>query len=186
MYCTSLGSIIYITFNHLYNIIYEKEGDYYQATWRGNGDTTIRFKYNLWGNDGGRTALALTPYVKLPTSQRGTGNNSIEGGIVVPFGLELPKNFHVGLTARYGQVRNFAQSGYHSEIGSSVAVEHDLLGRDLSGYVEFFSSVSDESGANWIGTLDLGLTYALTRNVQLDAGVSLGVTPCRMLFSTSG
>ena len=31
-------------------------------------------------------------------------------------------------------------------------------------------------GGPWVGTVDLGFTYALTSNVQLDAGVNAGVT----------
>ena len=46
----------------------------------------------------------------------------------------------------------------------------------LGGYVEFFSLVSAERGADWIGTVDAGLTYALTDDIQLDAGVNVGVT----------
>lgn len=37
---------------------------------RGFGDTVTRVKWNLWGNDGGRTAFALMPYLKWPTARR--------------------------------------------------------------------------------------------------------------------
>jgi hypothetical protein len=47
---------------------------------------------------------------------------------------------------------------------------------NLSGYLEFFSLVSAERAAPWVATLDAGLTYALTENVQLDAGVNVGLT----------
>src|SRR5688572_4137918 len=36
---------------------------------RGFGDMIPRLKINLWGNDGGRTAFAIMPYLKLPTNQ---------------------------------------------------------------------------------------------------------------------
>jgi hypothetical protein len=44
-----------------YNIVHEKEGDYYSASYHGYANTTLRVKYNLLGNDRGRTALALNP-----------------------------------------------------------------------------------------------------------------------------
>ena len=47
---------------------------------------------------------------------------------------------------------------------------------NLAGYVEFFSLVSTESGSEWAGSVDFGLTYTLTENLQLDAGVNLGIT----------
>jgi hypothetical protein len=36
--------------------------------------------------------------------------------------------------------------------------------------------VSTEDGAEWVGTVDIGFTYGLSANVQLDAGVNIGVT----------
>ena len=50
------------------------------VTRRGFGDTTVRLKYNLWGNDSGATALAVMPYVKVPTSDAGLGNELLRRG----------------------------------------------------------------------------------------------------------
>src|SRR5882672_2873801 len=57
---------------------------------RGFGDVTTRLKYNFWGNDGGKTAFAAMPFVKLPTNQDELGNNSVEGGLILPLAVELP------------------------------------------------------------------------------------------------
>src|SRR5438093_4666110 len=59
-------------------------------TQSGFGDITPRIKLNLWGNDSAPTAFAVTPFVKLPTSQDRLGNNSVEGGTVFPFSVQLP------------------------------------------------------------------------------------------------
>ncbi len=40
----------------------------------------------------------------------------------------------------------------------------------------FLALVSTSPNADWIGTFAFGTTYKLTRNIQLDAGVNLGVT----------
>ena len=39
------------------------------TTQSGFGDFTTRLKVNLWGDDGGKTAFALLPYVTFPTTQ---------------------------------------------------------------------------------------------------------------------
>ena len=52
---------------------------------------------------------------------------------------------------------------------------HAIVGK-LSGYVEFFSNVSTESDPDWIATLDFGVTYEVHRNLQLDAGINIGLT----------
>jgi hypothetical protein len=141
----------------------------------GFGDITVRLKRNLFGNDGGQAALGVMPYVKLPTSQDDIGSGRVEGGVILPLGLDLPAGFGLGLMSQVDLLRDGTGDGYHPEFIHSITVSHSLVG-NLSGYVEFFSSVSTESGSEWVGTVDLGLTYGLTENVQLDAGVNLGVT----------
>ena len=142
---------------------------------RGLGDLTIRMKYNFWGDDGGPTAFGAIPFVKLPTSQDKLGNNRVEGGLIFPLAVELPRGFGMGLMTELDVNRDNAGKGYHFEFVNSITFSHDLVGR-LAGYVEFFSAASSERDADWVGTADLGLTYGLTENVQLDAGVNFGVT----------
>ena len=64
---------------------------------------------------------------------------------------------------------------YHEEFVNSITFEHEIAGK-LEGYCEFFSAVSTERDSRWIGTVDLGLTYALAKNLQLDCGCNVGVT----------
>src|SRR5207253_837110 len=55
----------------------------------GFGDMAARMKFNVLGNDRGPFALALLPFVKLPTNQDQLGNRSVEGGLKVPYSLEV-------------------------------------------------------------------------------------------------
>ena len=142
---------------------------------RGFGDLVTRVKWNLWGNDGGATAFALMPYLKLPTNQDQLGNHHVEGGLIAPLAVELPGGWGMGLMTQLDLVRDTTSRGNHPEFVNTITLGHDIIG-DLGGYVEFFSSVSTERGSGWVGTVDLGLTYALTKNIQLDAGINIGVT----------
>ncbi len=142
---------------------------------RGFGDISPRLKWNLWGNDGGSTALALLPFAKLPTNQDDLGNDSVEGGLIVPLSVALPFDWSMGVMSEVDFIRDSLGSGYHAEFINSITFGHELCA-DLAGYVEFFSLVSAEGGSDWIGTVDIGLTYALTDDIQLDGGVNLGVT----------
>jgi hypothetical protein len=141
----------------------------------GFGDITSRLKINLWGNDGGTTALAVMPYVKFPTSQDDIGNNSIEGGLIVPMAVELPHGFGLGLMTQVDFVRDVDDSDLHTEFVNTITVGRDLVG-NLGGYIEFYTAVSTEDDADWVGTIDVGLTYGWTENLQLDAGINIGVT----------
>lgn len=141
----------------------------------GFGDITPRLKINLWGNDDGRTACALMPFLKVPTNQQALGNDDLEGGLIVPLAIELPAGFGMGLMAQLDLARNAADDGHHPEFTNTATISRDLVG-PVAGYVELFSQVSAEAGSDWIGTVDVGLTYAIAPNWQLDAGVNLGVT----------
>lgn len=142
---------------------------------RGFGDIIPRLKWNIWGNDGGPAALAVMPFVKLPTNQDDLGNNSVEGGVIVPLAVQLPYDWSMGLMTELDWVHDSVGSGHHAEFVNTITLGRDIIG-DLAGYAEFFSLVSTESGSDWVGTVDLGLTYGLTDDIQLDAGVNLGIT----------
>lgn len=141
----------------------------------GFGDLLLRCKTNLWGNDGGPTALAVMPFVKLPTNQSGLGNEAVEGGIIFPFAMDLPNDWGFGAQAEVDHLQDSDSSDYHQEFINTVTVSHDIAGK-LAGYVELFSNVSTEPGAKWIATFDFGFTYAVTRDIQLDAGINIGLT----------
>lgn len=143
----------------------------------GRGDLTIRLKHNLWGNDDGDTALALMPFVKLPTAKTGIGNNGVEGGLIVPLAISLPHEWGMGLMTQYTYARNdpATDSKYHHEFINSVTVSHDIVGK-LGGYAEIWTQVSTERGSRFQATADFGLTYAISDNIQLDGGVNVGLT----------
>jgi hypothetical protein len=141
----------------------------------GFGDVTTRLKYNVWGNDGGKTAFAAMPFLKLPTNQDDLGNDSVEGGMIFPLAAELPHGFGMGAMTEFDFNRDEAGDEHHAEFINTITFSHDIAGR-LAGYMEFYSAVSTERGSDWVGTFDLGLTYGLTANVQLDGGVNVGVT----------
>jgi hypothetical protein len=142
----------------------------------GFGDITTRLKVNFWGNDGGPTALAMMPFVKFPSNQDALGNDAVEGGVIFPLAVELPRGWGMGLMTEVDFLRNEPDDrGYHASFINSITFSHDICGK-LGGYVEFFSELSTEKDSPWIGTVDLGLTYALTDDIQLDTGVNIGVT----------
>ena len=141
----------------------------------GFGGVVLRTKVNVWGDDAGRTALAVMPFVQFPTGSDNLGSDTFAGGLIVPLAVGLPAGWKMGVMTEFDFNENANAQGRHTEFINSVTFGHDLYGQ-LAGYVEFFSRVSDETGADWVGTVDVGLTYALNADAQLDMGVNLGVT----------
>ena len=143
----------------------------------GFGDTIVRLKWNLLGNDSGDVAIGLMPFVKIPSasSHLADKNESVEGGLIVPFAVALPHDIGLGFMFQVNRARNESDGGNHAEFISSATASHDLIG-ELAGYAEFYSESSAEAGAEWVATADAGLTYGLTTNVQLDLGANVGLT----------
>jgi hypothetical protein len=141
----------------------------------GFGDTTLRLKVNLFGNNSGDVAFALMPFIILPTNSGGTGHKFYEGGLIAPLSVSLPGDWDMGTMFQYNRMKNGSDDNFHDEYVTSITFGHDIIG-DLSGYVEFWNSISSESGSEWTATADFGLTYRITPVIQLDAGVNVGVT----------
>jgi Putative MetA-pathway of phenol degradation len=140
----------------------------------GFGDVTTRLKINLWGNDGGPTAFALMPYVKLPLDASNLRNGHTEGGLILPLAVELPGGWGMGLMTEVDFVSDDA-GGHDTEWVNSITLNHGIT-KELSGYVEFFAVTGNAPGFDWQGQVDVGFTYGLTDNVQFDFGCNFGVT----------
>jgi len=152
------------------------------ATQSGFGDFTTRLKVNLWGDDGGKTAFALLPYVKCPTSTDNLGNHAVEGGVIFPLAVSLPHDFDLSLETAASLMKNDENGGYHEEFIASASLDHQIIGK-LSGFVEWFSDFATERHAGWVGTVDTGLEYLLTKNIQLDCDCYFGVTPAAAAYN---
>jgi Putative MetA-pathway of phenol degradation len=158
-----------------YNHVSEREVGFSEVTRRGFGDTTLRLKFNCWGNDSGQTALALMPFGVFPTSDQGLGNDNFEGGFLVPFSVALPWKFFLGLSGSIALTRSNAEQYNHKEFTGGVALSRQLFA-DFEGYLECFNAATTQKGIGRATTFNLGLVYWLSDNLQLNAGVDLGLT----------
>lgn len=162
--------LVYGAFSHV-----RTSGRGVSETERGFGDLVVRYKQNLWGNDGGKTAFAVMPFVKIPTNNVAGLNDDVEGGIIVPLAVDLGNGMGLGLMTEVDFLKAESGGGYEPTFVNSATVSFELTQR-LGMYVEAFVERSAESGAETIVTFDTGFTYAVTDHLQLDAGVNIGVT----------
>jgi outer membrane putative beta-barrel porin/alpha-amylase len=146
----------------------------------GFGDLTLRNKYNLWGNDAGPTAFGLMPFVTLPTASEGFGADHVEGGLIVPFGLEGPLGWELGTMAELDAV--WREDAYAGELLLTGTVGHDIW-KELGGFVEVVSTVPLDGEAAELGA-NSGLTLGLSDDVIIDAGVRVGLNAAAEDFSS--
>jgi hypothetical protein len=149
------------------------------VTQRGIGSVTLRAKYNLWGNDGpskpGDTALALLPYVTIPTDRsNGISDSEASFGLIVPVALELGGGFGLGLNAAANFTRESSAAPYDAAILTSASLGYEW-NDTLASYAEVVWEFS-RGGQGDAVTLDTGLTIALAKNWQFDMGVNIGAT----------
>jgi hypothetical protein len=141
----------------------------------GFGSTQLRVKFNLWGNDEGETALAVMPFVQFPTAGDDLASDHVEGGVIVPFSMELPRGFNLGLMAEIDVVRDENDESYGVEFLHTVNVNRTIVG-DLGGYVEYIGIAPADTGGGYLALIGTGLTYGLSEDVQLDFGLNFGLS----------
>ena len=144
-------------------------------TVRGVSDTTVRFKFNFIGNDGGKFALGLIAGVKIPTNSAQLGNRAYEPGIGVPFNYNLPAGFSLFGGTAINVIKLDDRSGRRVLWNNTLGVTRTIVG-NLSGYLESYAGFSSVRGYPWIGTANVGLVYLVTPNFAVDVSTFFGLT----------
>lgn len=140
----------------------------------GFGDVQTRLKINLWGNDSGSTAFAMMPFVKWPLAKSSLRNGETEGGVIFIVGCKLPGDWSSAVMTEADFVSS-GIGGYDTEFVNSITFSHAIVGK-LAGYLELFTVASTARDSRWQGQADVGFTYGLNDNTQLDFGCNFGVT----------
>ncbi len=137
----------------------------------GAGDTTLRAKLNLGGNDGGNFAWGLMADLKLPTARRGLGNRKFEGALTLPVAFELGGGWG-GAAMTAVELTYTDAARYRPTWINTVTVGRDLTEK-IGGFLELTSAAGD---GPHVATFNCGLTRSLSANAQLDCGVNVGLS----------
>ena len=141
-------------------------------TVEGFSDLQVRLKINLWGNDGGRTALAFFPFIKIPTGSD-LSNDNVEGGIILPFSVELNERFALGLMAEADFVYDEESRSYETEFVHTAVLGMSVTEK-IGAYLEYVG-VAGSSQFDYQASVSAGLTYGVSKDVQLDVGGRVGL-----------
>lgn len=140
----------------------------------GIGDVYVRAKYRFYESNDTYTAVAVLPYVKIPTNSGGVGNDSVEGGVIVPFKTELLGGFDFAAMAELSFLRNDNHDGYDSYWFGSAYLHRQLL-KGIGLYGE--AAVAKSSGgAPWEGAVGFGATLAVSERAWWDFAVYRGIS----------
>jgi Putative MetA-pathway of phenol degradation len=141
----------------------------------GFGDVTVRYKQRLTP-DQRRVQVAIIPFVKLPTAKRGIGNGKLEGGVAVPVSLGIGGGITATLGPELDVLADGDGDGRHLALVNLVNLSGTVAPRlTLAG--ELWSNLNfDPAGTVKQASADAALAYAMSNDVQLDAGANFGLT----------
>jgi len=156
------------------------------STLWGIGDTFVRAKVNLWGNDGGSSAAALIPFVKAPSAPIGIGNGAVEEGLIAPLALSLPNDFTLLLVPEIDALKNSLDNSRHGNFIFDVNLSREVI-KNVTAYVELWSDYNDDPAVKTTQvSFDMALAWVVIPNVQLDVGANFGlnsVTPAVQVYT---
>ena len=138
----------------------------------GFGDVTLRLKKNLWGNDGGKTALALMPYLTIPTGA-GLSGDRWAGGLIVPLGVALSDRVALGVMAELDVVPDTTSNGYDLQFLHSATLGFAVT--DQFGVYTELVGIAGGGGTEYQALFNSGITLSMTDNLMFDAGVRIGL-----------
>ena len=135
----------------------------------GFGGITLRVKQNLWGNDNGQSALAILPFINIPTGNDG----KFSGGIVMPFALSLPHGWNFGSQIEADITEGIMNNNYYFNFLASATISHPLF-KNFDFFAEGVLSRDNEL-ETYEYFLDGGFVFALSPAIHIDTGIYYGL-----------
>ncbi len=139
----------------------------------GFSDIIVRLKVNFWGNDEGKTALAILPFVKIPTGTS-VSNGRVAAGVSLPFGWDINEKVGLGVMPQLDVVYNETTRTHDIALLFSTVLGFEIYG-PVGGYLEYVGIVFFNGADDHESLLSFGGTYEITPNAVLDAGARVGL-----------
>lgn len=136
----------------------------------GFGDADVRLKWNLWGNDGGKTAAALMPYVTVPT-HTAVSTGEWQGGLIFPVAFEISEQIGCGIQGQIDRRWDDEELEHDWDFLHSAVIGISLT-ESLGMFIEYVGVAGNHP---YEATANFGFTLASGENVQWDAAIGFGL-----------
>ena len=143
----------------------------------GLGDTKVGVKWHLVDDEGWRPALALQPFVKLPTASRskGLGSGRADFGVFLLAGKDLPGDLEVEMNfGLAGIALAEAPGGLFLQRTATASLTWALRDRIFPFLEIFYESRDRPGGRHSVGT-QFGVSFLLHRRVMVDVAAQFPV-----------
>lgn len=138
---------------------------------RGFGDITLRIKQNIIGDDNGNFAMAVIPYLKLPTSQ--FEESRCESGLIIPMIYKFPGDWNLGFQLEIDRLKDKDISQMHTELLQTLTLSHPIAKR-LDVIAETYYTY-DFKAHQLTNYLNAAVQVEVLHDFKLDAGVNYGL-----------
>ncbi len=139
----------------------------------GVGDLTARVKWKLHADP--RLEVALMPSIKVPSAGRAVGNGQWEGGLMLPVVVDLDEEWVLNLSPEFDSIANASGRGHHFATAQLINLSRSLP-HDITLSAELWAAWdADPDGHHRQRSFDAGIAWLVTRSLQLDTGVNLGL-----------
>jgi hypothetical protein len=146
-----------------------------KQTQRGFSDTLLRLKVNLLGNKPDAAySLALLPYLKLPTHHKTLGLNNIEGGLGLPFNININGWFALSGMTQLNIVRSQTSPSHDLALANSLMLSKSITPK-LGSYIEYYTYKVNALNSARENYLDAGFIYEFTSSFRMDINGHFGV-----------
>ena len=141
---------------------------------KGFGDMLLGGKINIFGDDGGDQALALLPFVKIPTAASNVGNGEVEYTLNVPYEINLDSLWSLTLEPAFGWLKNTENASHHGDYTALVNVNRPVFFKTVTASFELAAEYADHDVPPRY-TADPAIQWLVTPNLQLDMGAYIGL-----------
>lgn len=138
----------------------------------GMDDLTLGAKWKFFDERGRLPAQALEPSIKFPTADRdkGLGSGKMDYDLMWVVSKSLGEKANAHFNFGYSWIGHSAGEGSCDLIHYGVALDYQIT-PSLQPVAEVFAEKELADGTDTIGQFNLGIRYALTDSLALDAAV---------------
>lgn len=141
----------------------------------GTGDMLLAIRRNLRNPDGSGVAVAIMPFVTLPTGGSAIGVGDWGAGVLLPISGELPAGFQLGFTGIFEAAVDADRDGRHLAYGAIIGLDVPI-GERLGATFELSARRDDDpSGVATELLGGLSAAWSPSASLQLDVGGNVGL-----------
>lgn len=140
------------------------------STVHSKADLSIGGKYKLLENE--QYNLTLLGLVSLPTGTAPSTSDSVDPLVGLLWDYSLSDTNTLFGTVQTSSTKIDHNREYDQQFSIGTSFAHT---ETIGSFIEFYTIIPSESGLHTTKTIDGGMTYLLTNDIQLDVNVGLGL-----------